>query len=182
MSPPFHRFHCLLILVGLLAATNPCQAILFKSSEYNCQVNLPDAPGQMNPWLPMIPSNDTDTTQIGITGARRTDWSAMVYLGAVKVEKKFTLTEKSIHPLLGTYFGVGLGFQNEITPIVQRNLRGLRVTGTHRYHGNNYHLVGDFYSCNGLVYEVIGLSTQEENPLKNPDIRAYLQSFKRIPE
>jgi hypothetical protein len=57
---------------------------------------------------------------------------------------------------------------------------GFRLTGTHRYNSNNYSIVVDMYESNGNVYEVAGLSKDETNPLKDPDIKSFMDSFRLL--
>jgi hypothetical protein len=150
------------------------QAILWKSSEYNCAVNLPDGSPQINPWLPMSPADPT-----GLTGARRKDSGAFVYLGMITEEDpKFKLNEKSIDELQKRFFGAGLGFRHSLEPINHNGLTGYRLFGTHRYNSTNYSIVVDMFESDGKVYELAGLSKQESNPLQDPEIRGFMDSFR----
>jgi hypothetical protein len=169
---PHSRF---VAVIGLLLASLPeAHAILWKSSEYNCTVLLPDAPAQINPWLPMTPADPT-----GLTGAHRKDFSAYVYLGMVtEDDPHFRLDEKSIDELQKRFFGPGLGFRHTIESINHHGMTGFRLTGTHRFNSTNYSIVLDMYESNGKVYEVAGLSKEELNPLKDPDIRDFMDSFR----
>jgi hypothetical protein len=162
------------ILSFLLVPLSQANAILWKSEEYNCSVVLPDGPPQINPWLVMTPADPT-----GLAGARKKDSSAYVFLGMVPEDNpRFRLDEKSIDELQKRFFGAGLGFRHTITTINQGGMTGLRLTGTHRYNSTNYSIVLDMYQSNSKVYEVAGLSKDEVDPLKDPDIRAFMDSFR----
>lgn len=165
----------LIAVIALLLASLPeANAFLWKSSEYNCMVLLPDGSPQINPWLPMTPADPT-----GLTGAHRKDFSAYVYLGMVtEDDPHFRLDEKSIDELQKRFFGTGLGFRHTIEAINHHGAAGFRLTGTHRYNSTNYSIVIDMYESNGKVYEVAGLSKDEINPLKDPDIKSFMDSFR----
>ena len=167
----------LIAVIGLLLASLPeAHAFLWKSSEHNCAVLLPDEPPEINPWLPMSPADPT-----GLIGARRKDFSAYVYLGMVtEDDPHFRLDEKSIDELQKRFFGPGLGFRHTIEAINHHGVAGFRLTGTHRYNATNYSVVIDMYESNGKVYEVAGLSKDETNPLKDPDIRVFMDSFRLL--
>jgi hypothetical protein len=160
----------------LLASLPPANAILWKSSEHNCLVNLPDGRPLIDPWLPMTPADPT-----GLTGAHRKDFSAFVFLGMVTEDNPhFTLDEKSIDELQKRFFGPRLGFRHSIEAINHHGMAGFRLTGTHQYNASNYSIVVDMYESDGKVYEVAGLSKEETNPLKDPEIRSFMDSFRLI--
>jgi hypothetical protein len=165
----------LIAVITLLSALLPeANALLWKSRDFNCAVNLPEGPAQINPWLVMSPADPT-----GLTGAHRKDFSAYVYLGMVtEDDPHFKLNEKSIEELQKRFFGTGLGFRHTIEPISRGGVTGFRLTGTHRYNSTNYSIVVDMFESNGKVYEVAGLSKDESNPLKDPDIRSFMDSFR----
>ena len=172
----FPHSRLILVIFLLLASLPEANAILWKSSEHNCLVNLPDTPAQINPWLPMSPADPT-----GLTGAHRKDFSGYVYLGMVTEDNPhFKLDEKSIDELQKRFFGPGLGFRHSIEAINHHGVTGFRLTGTHRYNSNNYSIVVDMYESNGNVYEVAGLSKDETNPLKDPDIKSFMDSFRLL--
>jgi hypothetical protein len=54
------------------------------------------------------------------------------------------------------------------------------LTGTHRYNSTNFSIVVDMFESNGKVYELAGLSKEQMNPLKDPDIRSFMDSFRLI--
>jgi hypothetical protein len=162
-------------VISLLWASLPeANALLWKSTDFNCSVNLPDGTPQVEPWLVMSPADPT-----GLTGARRKDSSAYVYLGMVEEDDPhFKLDEKSIEELQRRFFGPGLGFRHTIEAINHHGVAGFRLTGTHRFNSTNYSIVVDMFESNRKVYEVAGLSKEETNPLKDPDIRSFMDSFR----
>jgi hypothetical protein len=162
-------------VISLLLASLPeANALLWKSSDFNCSVNLPDGTPQVEPWQVMTPADPT-----GLTGAHRKDFSAYVYLGMVtEDDPHFALNEKSIDELQKRFFGSGLGFRHTIEPINRHGMAGFRLTGRHRYNATNYSIVIDMFEADGKVYEVAGLSKDETNPLKDPDIRSFMDSFR----
>src|SRR6266853_332917 len=106
------------------------------------------------------------------------DFSAYVYLGMVtEDDPHFKLDEKSIDELQRRFFGPGLGFRHTIEAINHHGVAGFRLTGTHRFNATNYSIVIDMFESNGKVYEVAGLSKDEINPMKDPDIRSFMDSF-----
>jgi len=165
----------LIAVISLMLASLPeANALLWKSSDFNCSVDLPEGRPQIDPWLVMSPADP-----IGLTGARRKDFSAYVYLGLVtEDDPHFTLNEKSIDELQKRFFGTGLGFRHTIESISRHGMTGFRLTGTHRYNSNNYSIVIDMFESNGKVYEVAGLSKDQTNPLKDPDIKSFIDSFR----
>jgi hypothetical protein len=167
----------IIVIISLLLASIPeANALLWKSSDFNCLVNLPDGRPQIDPWEVMTPADP-----FGLTGAHRRDFSAYVYLGIVtEDDPHFRLNEKSIDELQRRFFGPGLGFRHTIEPINRNGMAGFRLTGTHRYNSTNYSIVVDMFEANGKVYEVAGLSKNETNPLKDPDIKYYMDSFQLL--
>jgi hypothetical protein len=171
---PDPRFIAIISL--LLASIPEANAFLWKSSDFNCLVNLPDGTPYTDPWLVMSPADP-----VGLTGARRKDFSAYVYLGMVtEDDPHFALNEKSIDGLQQRFFGPGLGFRHTIEPINRNGMAGFRLTGRHRYNAANYSIVVDMFEANGKVYEVAGLSKDETNPLKDPDIKSFMDSFRLL--
>ncbi|HEY0791074.1 MAG TPA: hypothetical protein VGD78_08420 [Chthoniobacterales bacterium] len=169
-----------LTLSLLLAAVPTSQAVLWKSSLYRCSVNLPEAPPRLNPWLPMGNANDPDADLTGLIGARRMDSTAYVFLGIVKLDQKpkFQLNEKTISELEKRYFGPTLGFRHTLEPIRRKDgFPAYRATGSHQYHGTSYSIVVDFVQANQAVYEVAGLTEHENEALRDPDVRSFMESF-----
>jgi hypothetical protein len=169
---PHPRFIAVISL--LLASLPEANAVLWKSSDFNCSVNLPDGTLRIDPWVVMSPADPT-----GLTGAHRQDFSAYVYLGMVtEDDPHFALNEKSIDELQKRFFGTGLGFRHTLTPISRNGMAGFRLTGTHRYNSTNYSIVVDMFESKGKVYELAGLSKDERDPLKDPNIRSFMESFR----
>lgn len=172
----------LLTIVCLVAAfsglASSGRAAIWKSSEYYCQVNLPDG-SYVQQWYTMVPANESGV----LTGARRQDYVAIVYLGVVDVKDKphFVLDEKSIDELDKSFFGRGLGFLNTTQQITEHGLNGYRLFGRHRFNGRNYAMVVDMFLYHGLVYQVAGLSQSYDNALQDNDIRAFMNSFYVLP-
>ena len=174
--------HRLSTIVCLLAAfcglVSSGSAAIWKSSEYYCQVTLPDGT-YVQQWYAMLPANEGGV----LAGARRQDFATIVYIGVVDVKDKpkFELNEKSIEELDKSFFGRGLGFLNTTTQITEHGLTGYRLFGRHRFNGRNYAMVVDMFFYHGLVYQVAGLSQAYDNALQDADIRAFMNSFYVLP-
>ena len=168
---------CLFAAFCCLASSG--SAAIWRSSEYYCQVNLPDG-SYVQQWYAMAPANESGV----LAGARRQDFSALVYLGVVDVKDKphFVLNEKSIEELDKSFFGRGLGFLNTTQQIAEHGLNGYRLFGRHRFNGRNYAMVVDMFLYHGLVYEVAGLSQAYDNALQDQDVRGFMNSFYVLPE
>ena len=168
---------CLFAAFCCLASSG--SAAIWRSSEYYCQVNLPDG-SYVQQWYAMTPANESGV----LAGARRQDFSALVYLGVVDVKDKphFVLNEKSIEELDKSFFGRGLGFLNTTQQITEHGLNGYRLFGRHRFNGRNYAMVVDMFLYHGLVYEVAGLSEAYDNALQDQDVRGFMNSFYVLPE
>jgi len=163
------------VLAGFTALAPEVRAAIWKSNDYYCQINLPDGT-YVQPWYTMTPANESGV----LTGARRRDDETIVYLGVVdeKSNPHFVLDEKSIEELDKSFFGRGLGFLDATQKISLRGLNGYRLIGRHRFDGRNYAMVVDMFFDHGLVYQVAGLSSYYINPLKDDDVRAFMQSFR----
>jgi hypothetical protein len=172
----------LLTIVCLVAAfcglASSGRAAIWRSSEYYCQVNLPDGT-YIQQWFTMSPADETGV----LTGARRQDFAALVYLGVVDMKDKphFVLDEKSIDDLDKSFFGRGLGFLNKTQPINEHGLSGYRLFGRHRFNGRNYAMVVDMFFYHGLVYQVAGLSQNYDDALQDTDVKAFMSSFYVLP-
>jgi hypothetical protein len=148
----------------------------WKSSDFNCQVDLPDGEPITGGgrWTPV------GSTQEGtLVGAMREGGSAYVFLGYVDIVKrpKFHLNEKTIEELEKRFFGPGLGFRRTIERVSLRGMWGYRLTGDSVYHGSHFGLVVDMYEAGGLIYELAGMKQGDQHPLKDPEIKGYLESF-----
>jgi len=175
------RFLSLSISCFLLAmfGSGPAKAAFWRSSDYYCQVMLPDG-SYILPWFAMTPSNEGGA----LAGARRQDFGALVYLGVVNVQDQphFKLDQKSLANLEQSYFGPGLGFLHDTQPINLGGINGYRLTGRHRFKGRNYAIVVDMFLAHGFVYQVAGLTLAYDDALRDPDVRAYMQSFRIFPD
>ena len=162
------------LLTGFSGFAPQSRAAVFKSSEYYCQVTLPDG-SYVAPWFTMVPANESGV----LTGARRRDFEAYCYLAVVdeKDQPHFVLDEKSIEQLDKSFFGRGLGFLNTTQKINLRGVNGYRLIGRHRFNGRNYAMVVDLYYEHGLVYEVAGLTTLYDNALQDIDVLGFMRSF-----
>ena len=96
-------------LAGLFIFAGNASALTWKSSDYNCQVQLPDGEPLTGgkAWSP-VGSTEEGT----LVGAMRVDGSAYVFLGYVNIAKrpKFHLNDKTIDELEKRFFGPGMGF------------------------------------------------------------------------
>ena len=165
------------LLTGFYELVSSSKAAIFVSSENYCQVTLPDG-SYVQPWYTMVPANESGV----LTGARRQDYVALVYLGVVDMKDKphFVLDEKSLEQLDRSFFGPGLGFLDKTQKITQQGINGYRLTGRHRFNGRNYAMVVDMFFDHGLVYEVAGLTQAYENPLRDDDVRGFIASFRLL--
>jgi hypothetical protein len=169
-------FVCL--LAGISELAPQAGAAIWKSSEYYCQVNLPDG-NYVHQWYAMLPANEGGV----LAGARRQDFTGIVYIGVVDENDKphFVLDEKSVEQLDKSFFGPGLGFLDKTQKITQHGVEGFRLIGRHRFNGRNYAMVVDMFFYHGLVYQVAGLTTAFDNPLQDNDVRGFMNSFYILP-
>jgi hypothetical protein len=163
------------VLAGLSGQPPAVKAAIWTSSEYYCQVTLPDG-SYVLPWYTLVPADESGV----LTGARRQDFGSIVYLGVVDEKSKphFVLDEKSIEELDKSFFGRGLGFLNSTKKISLGALEGYRLIGRHRFNGRNYAMVVDMFFDHGLVYEVAGLSNSYDDALRDEDVRGFMGSFR----
>ena len=166
-----------LLALSLCAAT--ASAALWKSEDFDCQINLPDGQSSNSPsnWT-TLGSTDEGT----LVGARRIDKSAYVFLGYVDVSKRrnFHLNDKSIEELQKRFFGEGQGFWRGLERISLHGLPGYRLTGDEVYNGEHYGLVVEMYEANSRIYEIAGMKEGDNHPLKDPDIKGCMTSFKLL--
>jgi hypothetical protein len=169
-------FACL--LTGISELAPQAGAAVWKSSEYYCQVTLPDG-NYVHQWYAMVPANEGGV----LAGARSQDYSAIVYIGVVDENDKphFVLDEKSLEQLDKSFFGPGLGFLDKTQKITEHGVEGYRLSGRHRFNGRNYAMIVDMFFYHGLVYQVAGLSTNHDNPLQDDDVRGFMNSFYILP-
>jgi hypothetical protein len=163
------------VLTGFAGLAPEVKAAVWRSTDYYCQVTLPDG-SYVQPWYTMVPANENGV----LTGARRQDFGSIVYLGVVDEKSKphFVLNEKSLDELDKSFFGRGLGFLNSTQKISLGGLDGYRLIGRHRFNGRNYAVVIDMFFDHGLVYQVAGLSNSYDNALRDDDVRGFMQSFR----
>ena len=162
-----------------LSVVTAC-AGLWRSDDFDCEINLPDSPtsaNSQNIWT-TLGSTDTGT----LVGARKIDKSAYVFLGYEDLSKRrnFHLNEQSVQELQKRFFGKGQGFWHGLERISLHGLPGYRLTGDEVYNGGHYGLVVDMYEANNRIYEVAGMKEGEAHPLKDPDIKGCLSSFKLL--
>lgn len=163
------------VLAGLAVLSPKGKAAVWTSTEYYCQVTLPDG-SYVLPWYTLVPADESGV----LTGARRQDFGSIVYLGVVdeKSNPHFALNEKSIEQLDRSFFGKGLGFLNSTKQISLGGIDGYRLIGRHRFNGRNYAMVVDLFFDHGLVYEVAGLSNSHDDALQDEDVRGFMRSFR----
>ena len=57
---------------------------------------------------------------------------------------------------------------------------GYRLTGDSVYHGSHYGLVVDMFEANNRIYQIAGMKQDDAHPLKDPDIKSSMASFKLL--
>jgi hypothetical protein len=166
-------------LLTLFIFVGTTSALTWKSSDLNCQVELPEGEPITGGgrWTP-VGSTEEGT----LVGAMRVDGSAYVFLGYVNIAKrpKFHLNEKTIEELEKRYFGPGLGFRRSIERVSLRGMPGYRLAGDSVYHGSHFGLVVDMYEVGGVIYQIAGMKEGDLHPLKDPDINGYMGSFRLL--
>jgi hypothetical protein len=166
-----------LLALALCAAT--ASAALWKSDDFDCEIILPDSDSTNRPtnWT-TLGSTDEGT----LAGARRIDRSAYVFLGYVDVSKRrnFRLDEKSIQEMAKRFFGEGQGFWRGLERVSLHGLSGYRLTGDEVYDGGHYGLVVEMYEANSRIYEIAGMKEGDNHPLKDPDIKGCMASFRLL--
>src|SRR5258708_25637458 len=99
----FPHSRVIAVISLLLASLPEANALLWKSSDFNCSVNLPDGTPQVEPWQVMTPPDPTR-----LTGTHRKDFNAYVYLGMVtEDDPHFALAENTIHDPQKRFSGTG---------------------------------------------------------------------------
>jgi hypothetical protein len=167
--------------VALVLSVASASAGFWKSEDFGCSISLPDSTSNISQsnWS-TIGSTDDGT----LVGAERDDLSAFVFLGYVDLSKrpKFHLNEKTIEELEKRFFSSGQGFRRGLQRISLHGLPGYRLTGDSVYHGGHYGLVVDMYEANSRIYEVAGMKQNDSQPLKDPDIKGAMSSFRLLPQ
>ena len=170
-------------ILMLFISAGIASAGIWKSSDYNCGVYLPDGEAIGEAITGSKGWSTLGSTEEGtLVGARRTDGSAFVFLGYVDIAKrpKFHLNDKTIGELEKRFFGPGLGFRHSIERVSLRGMSGYRLTGDAIYHGSRFGLVVDMYEANGLIYQVAGMKEYDPHPLSDHDIKGYMESFRLL--
>jgi hypothetical protein len=165
--------------LALLVFASSASAAYWESQDFDCSIDLPDSSSA---------NSQTNWTTVGSTedgtliGAMRVDRSAFVFLGYVDLSKRknFHLNEKSIEELEKRYFGSGQGFRRGLERISVRGMPGYRLTGDSVYHGGHYGLVVDMVEANYRIYQIAGMKQNDAHPLKDPDIKGAMSSFKLL--
>src|SRR6476660_1441921 len=155
-----------LLTLALGAAT--ASAALWKSDDFDCQINLPDSDSANSPTHWTTVGSTEDGT---LVGAGKIDNSAFVFLGYVDLSKRrdFHLNAKAIDELQKRFFGTGQGFIRGVERITLRGLPGYRLTGDGVYKGRHYGLAVEMYEANGRIYEIAGMKEGDSHPLRDPD-------------
>lgn len=165
--------------LALLVFVATASAALWESEDFECSINLPDAQSanSQSNW-----TSFGSTEEGTLVGARRIDLSAFVFLGYVDLSKRhnFHLDPKTIEELEKRFFGSGQGFRRGLERISLHGLPGYRLTGDSVYHGGHYGLVVDMYEANSRIYEVAGMKQDDLHPLRDPDIKGCMTSFKLL--
>src|ERR1700760_5180467 len=160
-----HRLPSLTVLLAFFIFAGKTSALTWKSSDFNCQGEIPDGDPVMGGqrWTP-VGSTEEGT----LVGAMRVDGSAFVFLGYVDIAKrpKYHLNDKTIEELEKRFFGPGLGFRRSMERVSLRGMPGYRLTGDSIYHGSRYGLVVDMYEVGGVIYQVAGMKEYDMHPLK----------------
>jgi hypothetical protein len=165
--------------LALVLFAASASAAYWKSEDFDCSIELPDSSSA---------NSQTNWTTLGSTedgtlvGARRVDRSAFVFLGYVDLSKRknFHLNPKSIEELESRFFSSGQGFRRDLKPISLHGMPGYRLTGDSVYHGAHYGLVVDMFEANSRIYEIAGMKQGDAQPLKDPDIKGSMSSFKLL--
>jgi hypothetical protein len=166
--------------LALVVFAASASAAYWESQDFGCSIELPDSSSA---------NSQTNWTTIGSTedgtlvGARREDRSAFVFLGYVDLSKRknFHLNEKSIEELEKRFFGAGQGFRRGLERISLHGAPAYRLTGDSVYHGAHYGLVVDMIEANNRIYELAGMKQDDAHPLKDPDIKGAMTSFRLLP-
>jgi hypothetical protein len=165
----------------LIVFAASASAAYWESQDFGCSINLPDGQSSNSPTNWTTVGSTEDGT---LVGAERIDRSAFVFLGYVDLSKRknFHLNEKSIEELEARFFGSGLGFRRGLERISLHGLPGYRLTGDSIYHGAHYGLVVDMIEANSRIYEIAGMKENDAHPLKDPEIKGAMSSFKLLPQ
>jgi hypothetical protein len=165
--------------LALVVFAASASAAYWKSEDFDCSIDLPDSasPNSQTNWTTMGSTEDGT-----LVGAKRVDQSAFVFLGYVDLSKRknFHLNEKSIVELEKRFFGSGQGFRRGLERISLHGMPGYRLTGDSVYHGGHYGLVVDMFEANNRIYQIAGMKEDDAHPLKDPDIKGSMTSFRLL--
>jgi hypothetical protein len=164
------------ILGALFFLSSSLFGAVWKSSDYKCQVYLPDGQPQVDHWI-TLGSVEPGT----LVGSRKEDGSIYLFCGCVDLAKEPKvrhLDAKSIETLQKRFFGPGQGFWHGLQRITLNGMNGFRLTGDQVYSGAHYGLVVDMYEANGRIYQLAGMKQNDQQPWKDYDIKVFLASFK----
>ena len=165
--------------LSLVLFAASASAAYWESQDFDCSIELPDSSYTQAPnnWT-TIGSTEEGT----LVGASRVDRSAFVFLGYVDLSKRknFHLNEKSIEEFEPRFFGSGQGFRRGLERISLHGMPGYRLTGDSVYHGSHYGLVVDMFEANDRIYQIAGMKQDDAHPLKDPDIKSSMASFKLL--
>jgi len=165
--------------LALVLFATSALAAYWKSEDFDCSINLPDGQSMNSPanWTTLGSTEDGT-----LVGARRIDRSAFIFVGYVDLSKRknFHLNEKSIEELEKRYFGSGQGFRRGLERISLHGMPGYRLTGDSIYRGAHYGLVVDMFEANNRIYQIAGMKEDDLHPLKDPDIKGSMTSFKLL--
>src|SRR6202048_1592911 len=172
-----NSLHAAFLALVVFAAS--ASAAYWESEDFDCSIELPDSSSA---------NSQTNWTTLGSTedgtlvGASRVDRSAFIFLGYVDLSKRknFHLNEKSIEEFEPRFFGSGQGFRRSLERISLHGMPGYRLTGDSVYHGSHYGLVVDMFEANKRIYQIAGMKQDDAHPLKDPDIKSSMTSFKLL--
>jgi hypothetical protein len=169
------------VFLALIVFATSASAAYWESQDFGCSIDLPDGQSSNSPTNWTTVGSTEDGT---LVGAERIDRSAFVFLGYVDLSKRknFHLNEKSIEELEARFFGSGQGFRRGLERISLHGLPGYRLTGDSVYHGSHYGLVVDMIEANNRIYEIAGMKENDAHPLKDPEIKGAMSSFKLLPQ
>jgi hypothetical protein len=169
------------VFLALIVFATSASAAYWESQDFGCSIDLPDGQSANSPTNWTTVGSTEDGT---LVGAQRIDKSAFVFLGYVDLSKRknFHLNEKSIEELEARFFGSGQGFRRGLERITLHGIPGYRLTGDSVYHGSHYGLVVDMIEANSRIYEIAGMKENDAHPLKDPEIKGAMSSFKLLPQ
>jgi hypothetical protein len=165
--------------LALVVFTASASAAYWKSEDFDCSIDLPDSSSanSQTTWTTLGSTEDGT-----LVGAKRVDQSAFVFLGYVDLSKRknFHLNEKSMEELEKRFFGSGQGFRRGLERISLHGMPGYRLTGDSVYHGGHYGLVVDMFEANNRIYQIAGMKQDDAHPLKDPEIKGSMTSFRLL--